>query len=188
MASNVLPVPARPSSAITLISGSINKSSAKRCSLLRERSPHASGAVCASNFNSLSLQRASADCEPLRNTAKLLSTKCDAPATSLTSIPPLRYSESICEFVVSNVVQPIGRESAPAPTGWCSSAINPMCAALMRNAASFEIMRVGEIRAWPSAAPIIRLSGTSGSRPCSTSKLRCTPLTSICTVPLSGPS
>ena len=181
-------MPARPSRAITETSGSSSKSSAKRCSLLRERSPHASGAVCANSFNSLSLHRASADCEPLRNTAKLLSTKCEAAATSLVSIPPLRYSESICAFVVSNVVHPIGRESAPAPTGWCSSAISPMCAALIRNAASLEIIRVGEMRAWPSAAPIMRLSGTSGSRPCSTSRLRCTPLTSICTVPLSGPS
>ncbi|CAB4757460.1 unannotated protein [freshwater metagenome] len=45
-------------------------------------------------------------------------------------------------------------------------------------------MHVGEIAAWPKAAPIILLSGTFGSSPCSINRWFCIPFTSICTVPL----
>ncbi|CAB4768464.1 unannotated protein [freshwater metagenome] len=165
-------MPARPSRAMTVISGSSNSSRAKRCSLLRARKPQASGGACESSFSSLSLQRVSADCEPERKTAKLLSTNAVVPTTETISTPPLLYSESMCSTVVSIEVQPIGRLATAAPTGWCSSAMRPMWAALMRSAASLEIMRVGDVRIWPSAAPIMRLSGTSGSSPCSISRWR----------------
>jgi hypothetical protein len=93
------------------------------------------------------------------------------------------YSASTTSGVVSIVVQPIARVAAARPTGRCSAALTPRCAALIRSAASFDTIVVGEIRAWPSAAPMIRLSGSDGSRPCSTRRCFCTPLISICTVP-----
>ena len=73
MAIRVLPVPARPSRATTLTSGSSSSSSAKRCSLERARRPHASGAAWPSSTSSPSLQRASADCEPQRRTTNSFS-------------------------------------------------------------------------------------------------------------------
>ena len=48
--------------------------------------------------------------------------------------------------------------------------MSPRCAALIRSAASLEIIRVGAYWAWPRAAPMMRLSGISGSSPCSISR------------------
>ena len=77
MARIVLPVPARPSRATTEIPGSSSSSSAKRCSLLRGRRPHGSGAVCGSSTSSLPTRRVSADCEPARSTANSFSLRVD---------------------------------------------------------------------------------------------------------------
>ena len=41
---------------------------------------------------------------------------------------------------------------------------------------------------WPIAAPMMRLSGTTASRPCSARRSCCTPLTSMCRVADSGSS
>ena len=101
MARIVLPVPARPSSAITAMSGSRSSSRAKRCSLLRGRSPHASGVCWDSSTNSSSTARTSADCEPERRTANSfsLNSTVGVPAESGTTasiaMAPAAYRQSM---------------------------------------------------------------------------------------------
>ena len=188
MAITVLPVPARPSRATTLTSGSSSSSSANRCSFDRARRPHASGAEWPSTTSSSSTRRASADCEPERSTANPFSVsprrlvdrrrrRCRPPRTARRSSRGVGLERRPSRR---------SRVAADRPTGWCSAASTPRCAALMRSAASLDTIVVGAICAWPSAAPMIRLSGSAGSRPCSISRCFWTPLISICSVPASS--
>ena len=101
---------------------------------------------------------------------------------------PCEYSESTASAVASSVTQPMALSVAARDTGWCSLAVNPRCAALMRRAASFDTRQVGAILAWPMAAPMMRLSGTCGSSPWCSRRSRSTLFTSMCRVPESGSS
>jgi hypothetical protein len=178
----VLPVPARPSSAITEMSGSSSSSSANRCSLLRGRSPQASGVCCDSSTNSSSTARTSADCEPERSTANSFSVRSASATTASMAIAPAAYRQSIDSYGASSVVQPTAPRWRSERVRRCSAAGTPRWAALMRRAASLLIIVVGPKSDWPIAAPMIRLSGTAGSSPCSTSRCLRMLLISICSV------
>ena len=187
MASIVLPVPARPSSATTLTSGSSSSSSAKRCSLERARRPHASGAACGEQHELVADAAGERRLRAGAQHGELV--LADRPAVVdrvATSTAPAAYRQSI------DLVRGLERRPAASrrSVGGRSSAgarrrRRPRWAALMRSAASFETIVVRRDRtAWPSAAPMMRLSGTAGSRPCSMSRCFWMPLISICTVPL----
>ena len=173
-------MPARPSSATTDTAGSIRSSRANRCSLLLARSPHASGAACGSNWSAPCCTRPSADCEPARSTTNVFVGAQEAGGCDNW---PSRKIASTSSAGTSTVVQPLARVGVDPPTGWCSSASRPRCAALIRSAASFDTTRTAPSRAWPRAAPMMRLSATAGSRPCSINRPRWMPLTSMHTVP-----
>ena len=171
-----------------MTSGSSNSSRAKRCSFERARSPHASGDDECSRVNSSPRRRARADCEPERSTAKPFSWTRPAPGTASHTSRPQAYRQSMRSCGVSMASQPLARPDSGRCDGRCSAASTPRWAALMRRAASFDTMRVGATWACPSAAPMIRLSALSGSRPCSIRRCRWMPLTSMRKVPPRGSS
>ncbi len=133
-------------------------------------------------------RRESALCEPQRNTANSFSKRLAPSGIPAASIPPAAYNSSIDPGSTSIVVQPMDRVSIVRPIGKWVTAVRPRWAALMRNAASFDTSVVGAELAWPSAAPIIRLSGFSGSIECSMRMCFWTPFNSIRTVPPSVPT
>ncbi len=73
-------------------------------------------------------------------------------------------------WAASIVDQPTAGRSRSERVSRCSAAATPRCAALIRRAASLLIMVVGPKSDCPIAAPMMRLSGTLGSSPCSTSR------------------
>ena len=145
------------------MSGSSSSSRAKRCSLERARSPHASGALCESRTRSAPTRRVSADCDPARRTTNSFSA---TPAASSTRRrlrrARRRRRRRRRRGSVSSVAQPALLFVATRRVGRCSAAATPRWAALMRSAASLDTIVVGASSAWPRAAPMIRLSGLGG--------------------------
>ena len=100
-----------------------------------------------------------------------------------------RGVEAIDGLVTGFVRSPSRWTCCQAATDWAVLVgLRPRWAALMRSAASLDTTHVGPYICWPRAAPMIRLSGTEGSRPCSINRCFCTPLISIFTVLADEPS
>ena len=107
-------VPARPSRAITSISGSSSSSRAKRCSLLRGRKPQGSGAPCGSRTNSPFTARTSADWDPERSTANsfsVIATGTSSPAWPVARTASMAIATSGVQ-AVDRIVR--GVEGCPA--------------------------------------------------------------------------
>ena len=142
--------------------------------------------MCGSSTSSSPTRRVSADCEPERSTANSFSCEVDGrrrpPSTSTAAGGVQAVDRSRGRSRSTD--QPTGRWDV-RPSGWAGARRRrrPRCAALMRSAASLDTIVVGPSPAWPSAAPMMRLSGTSTSRPCSISRCFWMPLISICSVP-----
>ena len=183
-------MPAAPSSATTFTSSSSSRSSAKRCSLLCGRMSHA-GSSCGTTESRSGRRRTSTDWLPERSTPYSFTLRASstgwAPSGTPSPSPPYRASMTEPSTSSSSKPRPCGPRLATS-SGSCSRACSPKVAAFTRTAVSLLTMVTGgpsSVR-WPSAAPMMRLSAFSGSRPCSLSRLVCTPFSSTRMVPPPG--